>query len=108
MIDERTPLKTVWPKDGAIVAPIFMLVKKDTEALTKDFVSFFLSEKTGTVFAQSGFFPSTNPSVDNRLSADKKFSWVGWDFIYQNDIGALLEKIKADFETAAGSSSESR
>ncbi|AIW88540.1 iron ABC transporter substrate-binding protein [Treponema sp. OMZ 838] len=108
MIDERTPLKTVWPEDGAIVAPIFMLVKKDTEEFTKDFVSFFLSEKTGTVFAQSGFFPSTNPSVDNRLSADKKFSWVGWDFIYQNDIGVVLEKIKADFETAAGSSSESR
>jgi len=104
MIDKRTPLKTVWPKDGAIIAPIFMLVKKDTEALTKDFVSFFLSEKTGTVFAQSGFFPSTNPSVDNRLSADKTFLWVGWDFIYQNDIGAVLEKIKAEFEDAAGSS----
>ena len=104
MIKEQTALKTVWPKDGAIVAPIFMLVKKDTEELTKDFVSFFLSEKTGTVFARSGFFPSTNPAVDNRLSADKKFSWVGWDFIYRDDIGALLEKIKADFEAAAGSS----
>ena len=108
MIKEQTSLKMVWPKDGAIVAPIFMLVKKDTEALTKDFVSFFLSEKTGTVFAQSGFFPSTNPSVDNHLSADKKFSWVGWDFIYQNDIGSLLEKIKADFENAAGSSGSRR
>ena len=102
MIPEQSPLTTVWPKDGAIVAPIFMLVKKDTEALTKDFVSFFLSEKTGNVFARSGFFPSTNPAVDNRLSKDKTFSWVGWDFIYNNDIGVLLEKIKADFSRAAG------
>lgn len=104
MIQDQGPLKAVWPQDGAIIAPIFMLVKKDTEDKTKDFVSFFLSEKTGTVFARSGFFPSTNPSVDNRLSAEKTFSWVGWDFIYNNDIGSLLEKIKADFSHAAGRS----
>ncbi|MEL3907317.1 MAG: ABC transporter substrate-binding protein [Treponema sp.] len=102
MIKEGSPLKTVWPKDGAITAPIFMLVKKEHEALTKPFADFFLSEKTGRVFSESGFFPSTNPDVDNRLSADKTFSWVGWDFIYQNDIGSLLEKIKAEFEQAAG------
>lgn len=97
MLPEHSPLKTVWPRDGAIAAPIFMLVKKDTEALTKDFAAFFLSEKTGTIFAQSGFFPSTNPSVDNRLPDGCTFSWVGWDFIYQHDIGTLLEKIKAQF-----------
>ena len=102
MIKEDSALKTVWPKDGAIAAPIFMLVKKENEALTKAFADFFLSEKTGRVFSESGFFPSTNPDVDNRLGEDKKFSWVGWDFIYQNDIGSLLEKIKTDFETAAG------
>jgi len=100
MIKDQSSLKTVWPNDGAIVAPIFILVKKDTEDLTQDFVSFFLSEKTGTVFAQSGFFPSTNPAVDNRLPEGKGFSWIGWDFIYQNDIGILLKKIKADFEKA--------
>ena len=79
-----------------------MLVKKDSEALTKPFADFFLSEKTGRVFAQSGFFPSTNPLVNNNLQGEKKFSWVGWDFIYRNDIGSLLKKLTADFEKTAG------
>ena len=87
----------MWPRDGAIIAPIFMLVKKETESLTKPFADFFLSEATGTIFAQSGFFPSTNPSVDNRLDSGKKFLWAGWDFIYRNDIGSLLQRIRADF-----------
>lgn len=97
MIRGDSPLKAVWPRDGAVIAPIFMLVKKDTENLTKPFADFFLSEATGTIFAQSGFFPSTNPSVDNRLEPEKKFLWAGWDFLYRNDIGTLLEKIRADF-----------
>lgn len=102
MIKENSQLEAVWPKDGAITAPIFMLVKKDSEALTKPFADFFLSEKTGRVFAQSGFFPSTNPLVNNNLQGEKKFSWVGWDFIYRNDIGSLLKKLTADFEKTAG------
>lgn len=97
MIRDNSPLKAVWPRDGAIIAPIFMLVKKETESLSKPFADFFLSEATGTIFAQSGFLPSTNPSVDNRLDSGKKFLWAGWDFIYRNDIGSLLQRIRADF-----------
>ncbi|QOW60220.1 ABC transporter substrate-binding protein [Treponema pedis] len=101
MIKENSALKAVWPKDGAIIAPIFMLVKTENAEITKPFADFFLSEKTGNIFAQSGFFPSTNPNVNNNLSADKKFIWVGWDFLHNNDIGLLLEKLRKDFETAA-------
>ena len=101
MLQKDSPVKVVWPEDGAIVAPIFMLVKKETAALTQPFTDFFLSEKTGTVFAQSGFFPSTNAQVNNNLSDDKKFLWVGWDFIRSHDIGKLLNTLRNDFEKQA-------
>ena len=101
MLQKDSPVKVVWPEDGAIVAPIFMLVKKETAALTQPFTDFFLSAKTGTVFAQSGFFPSTNAQVNNNLSDDKKFLWVGWDFIRSHDIGKLLNTLRNDFEKQA-------
>ena len=94
-------MKAVWPEDGAIIAPIFMLVKTMNAEITKPFADFFLSEKTGNVFAKSGFFPSTNPAVDNNLPADKKFIWIGWDFLRTHDIGFLLSKLRKDFETIA-------
>lgn len=94
-------MQIVWPKDGAIIVPIFMLVKKETAAVTKPFADFFLSERTGNVFARNGYFPSTNAQVDNQLDKDKKFLWLGWDFIYKNDIGSLLQKLRHDFEAAS-------
>ena len=101
MIKDNPNMQIVWPKDGAIIVPIFMLVKKETEAVTKPFADFFLSERAGNVFARNGYFPSTNAQVDNRLDKDKKFLWLGWDFIYKNDIGSLLQKLRRDFETAS-------
>ncbi len=97
MIQKNSPLKVVWPLDGAVTAPVFMMVKKETAEITKPFADFFLSEQTGTIFSQSGYFPSTHPAVDNHLSAGQTFLWAGWDFIYQNDIGKLLKKITAVF-----------
>lgn len=97
MLKENSDMEAVWPKDGAITSPIFMLVKKDNAKITKPFVDFFLSEKTGKVFGESGFFPSTNVNVNNGLSSDKKFLWVGWDFLRENDIGPLIQKLRSDF-----------
>ena len=45
----------------------------------------------------NGKFPSTNKLVDNGLSPDQKFKWVGWDFIENTDIGALLRDLEAKF-----------
>lgn len=101
MLKEDSVMKAVWPEDGAIIAPIFMLVKTMNAEITKPFADFFLSEKTGNVFAKSGFFPSTHPAVDNNLPADKKFIWIGWDFLRTHDIGFLLSKLRKDFETIA-------
>ncbi|WP_428770115.1 ABC transporter substrate-binding protein [Treponema sp. HNW] len=106
MIRDDSQLEVVWPEDGAVLAPIFMLAKKETCEKTRVFSDFFLSKEVGTLLSQNGFFPSTNPDVDNKLDKDKKFLWIGWDFLKQNDIGELLEKLNADFEKALGAKSE--
>lgn len=91
MTKENGPMVAVWPSDGAIISPIFLLTKKSKEKEIKPFVDFFASKKVGEILAHNGRFPSTNPEVDNMVSKDNKYMWLGWDYISENDIG---EKIK--------------
>ena len=90
-------LKVVWPKDGALLSPIFMITKKSKADKIKPFLDFFLSEEIGTIFSANGKFPSTNPNVNNRLEKNQNFKWIGWDFIYSHDIGKIIRESEDEF-----------
>lgn len=87
----------VWPEDGAVISPIFMIAKKDKKEKIQPIIDFFMSKEIGEIFSANGKFPSTNKEVDNGLKEDQKFKWVGWDFIEKRDIGALLKELEAKF-----------
>ena len=95
-----TDLEAVWPKDGALLSPIFMITKKSKKDKIQPFIDFFMSEEIGTLFSANGKFPSTNPNVDNHLKEDQKFKWIGWDFIHSNDVGGLVRKCEDEFNEA--------
>lgn len=97
MGQEKGPMEPVWPEDGAIISPIFLLTKAASREKIQPLVDFLCSKEMGEVFAADGKFPTTNPEVDNQLSEDQKFLWLGWDFIHSNDIGALLRKTEQIF-----------
>ena len=88
-----------WPEDGAIISPIFMLTKAEKEKELKDLTNLFASEKVGEILSHQGLFPSVHPNIDNRISKDKKYMWLGWDYIYGNDIESLIEKCEAIFQS---------
>lgn len=90
----------VWPEDGAMLSPIFMIAKKDKKEKIQPIIDYFMSEEVGRVFSANGKFPSTNKNVENGLSEDMKFKWVGWDFIRNTDIGALLRDLELRFNEA--------
>ncbi|EJU19951.1 PF08984 domain protein [Peptoanaerobacter stomatis] len=90
MIQDKS-LKAVWPSDGAIISPIFMISKSKRENV-RAVTEFLNSKAIGEIFSFNGNFPSTNKDVDNHLSDDKTYMWVGWDFIYNNDIENLIAK----------------
>ncbi|WMC92522.1 ABC transporter substrate-binding protein [Kineothrix sp. MB12-C1] len=102
MIDAKSPLVPVWPKDGAVVSPIFLLAKSKSKDKAKPFVDFLFSKEVGEVFTSNGKFPSTNPLVDNRLQPEQNFMWLGWDYIYENDISQLIETTEQLFFEAYG------
>lgn len=101
MADEKSPMRAVWPKDGAIISPIFLLAKSKNKEKVKPFVDFLYSKEVGDILSSNGKFPSTNPVVDNRLTPDQKFMWLGWDYIHNNDIGELIKTIEQQFFNAA-------
>jgi len=87
-------VKLVWPEDGAIASPVFMLVKKKAIEKHRSLLEFLLSKATGEMLV-SRFFPSIHPEVKNTLPEPVK--WLGWDFLSQNDIGTLKDEIRHVF-----------
>ncbi len=88
-------VEVIWPEDGAIASPVFLLVKKDKIIEHKDLLSFLFSEKTGQMLKER-HFPTMHPSV-NQSDFPKKISWLGWDFLKKHDIGKLKEDIRSAF-----------
>lgn len=103
MVREGSPMELVWPRDGAIISPIFMLSKKETKNKTKKIVDFFASKEAGEILSHKGKMPSVNPEVDNEIPKENKYIWLGWDFIKENDISSLIKKCENIFnETLKG------
>lgn len=84
-------LKAVWPEDGAIISPIFLLSKKEKKKELKIITDMFMSKEVGEILAHKGLFPSIHKDVDNKLK-NNKFKWIGWDYINSNDIGKILKR----------------
>ena len=97
MVKVGGPMIAVWPEDGAIISPIFMLTKKDRLEKIQPVIDFFASKDVGEILSHQGLFPSINPEVDNRLPEKNKFMWLGWDYINSNDIGSLITKCEGIF-----------
>ncbi len=102
MVNKKSPLRPVWPSDGAIISPIFLLARAKKKEKLKPFVDFLYSKEIGEILSSNGKFPSTNPLVDNHLNPDQKFMWLGWDYIHSHDIGELILHTEQLFYDASG------
>ncbi len=94
MADNNNKLQVIWPKEGAIVGPLYLLAKNSKQEKLEPIVDFFTSKKIGEVLSHQGRFPSVHPELDNRLSDEAKFLWPGWDYIKKNDIPALIRELE--------------
>ena len=97
MTKEGGELVAQWPEDGAIISPIFMLTKAEKQDKLRELTDLFASKKVGEILSHQGLFPSVHPEIDNRISKEQKYMWLGWDYIYGNDIEALIETCERVF-----------
>ena len=99
-IKEGSIMKAVWPSDGAILSPIFMLSKINRIEKLKDVINFFASKEVGEILSHSGLFPSTNPNVDNKLKDTSSFMWLGWDYIYDINVAKTIKDCEKIFNNS--------
>jgi len=97
-------LEIIWPEDGAILSPIFMLTKKSSLNRVRPIAEYLSSRAVGEILAQKGLFPSLHPDVDNQLNFNHPWKWIGWDYIYQHDIGSLIQQTNQIFEKSMNAS----
>jgi len=101
MVRDLSSMEVVWPEDGAIVAPVFMLVKREKKDILEPIAKFIAGKEMGEILSHKGLFPSLNKDVKNIVPENAKFKWLGWDFIYSNDIGTLIKELNELFENSA-------
>ena len=85
----------VWPEDGAIVSPVQVLIKKTAKEKHKDIVDFIFSSQLAEAMEQQGFPAFTQDNL--KRYPGRTLKWLGWDFIYKNDIGILKDRTQKIF-----------
>ncbi len=90
----------VWPAEGAVISPIFMLLKKNAGPEAAQVADFFTSKEAGEILAHKGLFPSCHPEVANKVPDPAPFLWLGWDFIAEHDLGELIPRVNEIFTKA--------
>jgi len=98
MVNTASGMKAVWPRDGAIISPIFMLTKRSDKKGLKQTIEFFSSEATGRILSEKGLFPSVHPAVENNLPQPAPFQWLGWDYLESHDITEEIKSCEKLFE----------
>ncbi len=95
-IKHKENVEVVWPKDGAIISPVTMLVKADKAKELKQITEFFTGAEVGRICAAASF-PTMHPEIDNKLPQSANLNWIGWEFIKEYDIGGLMTDLNRQF-----------
>lgn len=86
----------VWPSEGALLNPVLLFVKKERYEANKEILDFLFGPETAKAFNCAGFF-STAARADATIPKEKKYNWIGWDYLYQARSGELLGKLDSLF-----------
>lgn len=92
---ENKNTSIVVPEEGGLIIPISFIVKKDKKEELKHITDLLLDEYGQMCSDIYGV--SFNTNVRNKISEDILLNWLGWDFIYSNDLLNLGKKLKEEF-----------
>ncbi|MBW4081118.1 ABC transporter substrate-binding protein [Paenibacillus sp. S150] len=87
----------IWPEDGALVNPLFLLTRKSKPSAVQA-VTEFITSKSFAEQATAQHFVMLNSGVDPGLPEGATFNWLGWDFIRGNDLEQLKAHVQEVFQ----------
>ena len=95
-IKNRDNVSIIWPTDGALVSPVTMLIKADKRQELLFLIDFLNGSEVAAICAGAAF-PAVHPDVDNQLPDNATFKWIGWDYVKNNDLKALISDTNTAF-----------
>lgn len=99
MVREGSAMKAIWPSDGAIISPIFMISKSKRNQHVQDLANLLSGIEAAETLAHQGLFPCLHPDIDNRLPAGSSFMWLGWDYIDNHNLNQQFSACQAIFNS---------
>lgn len=97
LLKNNKNVQIIWPKEGAIVSPVTLLVQSDISKNLKNTVNYFISKEVRTICKNASL---SHPIDYLKYLKDNDYNlnWLGWDFIMNNDINKLLIKLNSCFD----------
>lgn len=86
----------VWPTEGTLLNPVFLLVKADKAESCKEILDFLTGPESAAAFNCAGFF-GTAAGADATMPKDKAYNWIGWDYLYHAGSGEMLGQLNPLF-----------
>jgi ABC-type Fe3+ transport system substrate-binding protein len=92
-------VEIIWPADGGLVSPLFLMVKQTAAKPLAPLVDFFLGPETAAI-AAGALIPPTSLAAPSALPEGAKVRFIGWDTLEANDLGPLIAKAGKVFADA--------
>lgn len=90
---QKEYLKVIWPEDGAIMCPLYLIVKRERNNDFDSMIEFIFSKELGEKLAHI-YFPHVNKEANNNIPTDSKLRWIGWDYLYKMNIMERVRQIE--------------
>ena len=100
MAERVSNLEWVWPEDGAIISPIFLISRTDAPSQVTEIARFLKGKEIGDILANGGLFPACHPDVNNPIPENATFAWPGWDTIRSRNMTTWLSHTEKLFMTS--------
>ena len=92
-------LAIIWPEEGALATPLFMLIKRSSHERLTDVADFFSSRQVADICG-GAMFPSLHPAARQAIPDDVPIHWPGWPYLLKNDIAHLRRSVRTTFVEA--------
>jgi ABC-type Fe3+ transport system substrate-binding protein len=89
-------VQIIWPEDGAIVLPMYFMVKQETKERVQPIVDYLMSEEYAAACVKA-FTPAVNGKVQNCIPENGTLKWLGWDYIRENNLDELVPEVERIF-----------
>ncbi len=95
-ISGNNECELIWPEEGAIISPVFMVAKERSLPVMEPLIRYFYSERFGRI-QDNAYFPPVSERASSFDPADRNFYWLGWDFLRGEDSGRIKQEIEQMF-----------